>query len=68
MNAAFLVDRRIKLTGSNIGSPSETRDMLELAASKNIKPWIQERPMSEANQAMVDFEAGKARYRYVLTQ
>ena len=68
LDAGILVDRRIKLTGSNIGSPAEIREMLELAAAKNIKPWVQQLPMSEANQAMLDFEAGKARYRYVLTQ
>ena len=40
--------------------------MLELAAEKNIKPWVQTRPMADANQAVQDMEAGKARYRYVL--
>jgi D-arabinose 1-dehydrogenase-like Zn-dependent alcohol dehydrogenase len=39
---------------------------LELAAEKKIKPWIQKRPMKDANSAIVDMEAGKARYRYVL--
>uniref|UniRef100_L2G8C4 Zinc-binding alcohol n=1 Tax=Colletotrichum fructicola (strain Nara gc5) TaxID=1213859 RepID=L2G8C4_COLFN len=42
------------------------REMWELAAEKGVKPWIQVRPMSEANQAIVDLEDGKARYRYVL--
>lgn len=40
--------------------------MLELAAAKKIKPWIQERDMKDANQAIIDMEEGKARYRYVL--
>ena len=40
--------------------------MLELAANKGIKTWNQNRPMKECNQAVVDMEAGKARYRYVL--
>lgn len=40
--------------------------MLQLAVDKNVKPWIQKRSMKEANQAVVDMEAGKARYRYVL--
>ena len=40
--------------------------MLELSAKKNIKPWIQTRPMKEANKAIVDMTAGKARYRYTL--
>lgn len=40
--------------------------MLQLAADKKIKPWIQERSMEEANQAVLDMVDGKARYRYVL--
>ncbi|KAK6223567.1 cinnamyl alcohol dehydrogenase [Colletotrichum tabaci] len=63
----LLVSRRIRLTGSSIGSRREIREMLDLAADKDVKLWVQERPMSEANQGIVDFEAGKARYRYVLT-
>ncbi|GKT57603.1 LOW QUALITY PROTEIN: zinc-binding alcohol dehydrogenase [Colletotrichum tofieldiae] len=67
VNPMLLVSRRIKLTGSSIGSRKEIREMLDLAAAKSIKLWVQERPMSEANQGILDFEAGKARYRYVLT-
>ena len=52
--------------GSMIGSPGEIREMLQLAAEKNVKPWVEERPMKDANQAMIDMEKGKARYRYVL--
>lgn len=40
--------------------------MLKLVEEKNIKPWTQERSMKEANQAVLDFEAGKPRYRFVL--
>ncbi|RHZ49202.1 hypothetical protein CDV55_102481 [Aspergillus turcosus] len=64
--ASSLIGRRIKMGGSLIGSPSEIREMLQLAAEKGVHPWIQERPMKDANQAVVDMEAGKARYRYVL--
>lgn len=42
------------------------REMLALAAAKNIRPWIEVRPLSEASQAVKDLEDGKARYRYVL--
>ncbi|KAH7376334.1 cinnamyl alcohol dehydrogenase [Plectosphaerella cucumerina] len=61
-----LLSKRAKIAGSGIGSPDEIREMLQLAADRGLKPWIQERPMSEANQAIVDVEAGKPRYRYVL--
>lgn len=64
--AASLVWSGVKLAGSLIGSPKEIREMLQLASEKNVKPWVTERPMSEANQAIVDMEDGKARYRYVL--
>lgn len=49
-----------------IGSPADLREMLELVSKNNLKGMIQIRPMSEANQAIQDLEAGKPRYRYVL--
>lgn len=55
------------LAGSLVGSPSEVREMLQFAVDKDVKPWVETRPMAEANQAMVDMEANKARFRYVLT-
>lgn len=55
-----------KFTGSLIGSPGNLREMLELVAEKNLKGMVQERSMKDANQAILDLEAGKARYRYVL--
>lgn len=33
---------------------------------KKVWPWIQQRPMKEANQAVVDMDNGLARFRYVL--
>jgi alcohol dehydrogenase (NADP+) len=48
------------------GSPSQIKEMLELAATQSIHPWIIKRPMDEVNQAVPDMHAGKARYRYVL--
>ncbi|KAI0099100.1 zinc-binding dehydrogenase [Nemania sp. FL0031] len=56
----------VKISGSATGAPWEIREMLQLAADKNIKSWIEERPLKEANQAILDMEEGKARYRYVL--
>ncbi|KAL7758403.1 hypothetical protein ACKLNR_012930 [Fusarium oxysporum f. sp. zingiberi] len=65
INAWTLFDE-VGISGSFIGSPDDIRDMFAVAAEKQIKPWIQTRPMTEANQALVDFEEGKPRYRYVL--
>ena len=55
-----------KIGGSAIGAPHEIEEMLELTAKKGVKPWIQKRPLKEANNAVVDMDAGKARYRIVL--
>lgn len=66
INAFTLIGNGINVSGSLVGSPAEIQDMLEVAAAKKIKPWIQERDMKDANQAIIDMEEGKARYRYVL--
>lgn len=55
-----------RLAGSSIGSPTEIEEMLQLAADQKSKSWVEKRPISEANQAVVDLEAGKPRCRYVL--
>jgi D-arabinose 1-dehydrogenase-like Zn-dependent alcohol dehydrogenase len=65
--AFVLIPKGLKIGGSMVGSPAEIREMLQLAAEKGVKPWIQERPMADANQAIVDMNNGDARYRYVLT-
>lgn len=65
-NGFNLIPKGAKLGGSAIGSTDDIREMLELAASRKIKPWIQERPMSDANQATIDMDKNLARYRYVL--
>lgn len=64
-NVFSLIAKGAKIGGSSIGSPREIEEMLQLAASKKIKPWIQERPMKDANNVVVDMDAGKARYRFV---
>lgn len=67
INAFTLLGNGIKIGGSAIGSTStEIPEMLQLAADKKIKPWVQARSLKEANQVVQDMEAGKARYRYVL--
>ncbi|KAJ5161090.1 hypothetical protein N7492_006482 [Penicillium capsulatum] len=58
--------RRLKIESSLVGSPDEIREMFQLVADKGVQPWVEEIPMKDANQAIIDMEAGKARYRYVL--
>lgn len=65
--AAFgLIGKGCKIGGSQIGSPKEIEKMLEFAASKGVKPWVEKRAMRDANRSVVEMEEGKARYRYVL--
>ena len=42
--------------------------MLDIAAKKGVKPWIEELPMKNCKKAVEGVHTGKARYRYVLTQ
>ena len=66
LNVFSLLPARRRIAGSGIGSPREIYEMFQLAADKNIKPWVEKRPMKDANRAIVDMEAGKPRFRYVL--
>jgi len=66
MTAFAFIAKGVKFGGSMIGSPGEIEEMLHFAAKHNVKPWIQKIPMKDANKAIVDMEAGKARYRYSL--
>lgn len=64
--AFALIAKKVSVEGSAIGSPKQIQEMLELAAKNKVKPWIQEMPMSDANKAIIDFEKGVPRYRFVL--
>ncbi|KAL4878281.1 chaperonin 10-like protein [Aspergillus karnatakaensis] len=66
LRAFSLIQKGVKVTGSNIGSPGDIRAMLELAAEKGVVPWVQTRGMEEVNLALEEMHEGKARYRYVL--
>lgn len=40
--------------------------MLDLFAKEGVKTWNNNYDMKDANKAIVDFEEGKPRYRFVL--
>lgn len=61
-----LLGKGVTVGGSSIGSPGDIAKMLQFAADKNVQPWIIERPMKEANQAILDMDENKAKYRFVL--
>ncbi|KAF2836502.1 GroES-like protein [Patellaria atrata CBS 101060] len=65
-SAFSLIAKGTKIGGSQIGSPKDIAYMLDFAAKEDVRPWVQERSLKEANQAIVDMEEGRARYRYVL--
>ncbi|KAF1321507.1 hypothetical protein FI667_g11849, partial [Globisporangium splendens] len=62
----FLVGNGNKLMGSKIGSIADIKDMLALAAAKNVRPIIQKMPMSKVNEGLAMVRNGTVRYRVVL--
>lgn len=64
--AFALISKGVRIGGSAIGDPSEIKEMLDFAVEHKIKPWVEPRPLKDANQAIQDMDAGKAKYRYVL--
>ncbi|KAL6235716.1 hypothetical protein BDW75DRAFT_239930 [Aspergillus navahoensis] len=66
LRAFSLIQKGVKVTGSSIGSPEDIRQMLDLAAERGVRPWVQSRPMEEVNLALEEMHEGKARYRFVL--
>lgn len=61
MQAFSLLGKSI--AGSLIGTPQEIEEMLALAVEKNVRPWVEVRPMSEVSQAVQDMENGLAKFR-----
>lgn len=66
MTAFAFIGKGVSFGGSMIGPPAQIEEMLQFVAEKKIKPWINVYPMKDANQAIIDFEAGKPRYRISL--
>jgi alcohol dehydrogenase (NADP+) len=65
-SAFSMIGKRTKMGGSSIGSPAQIRQMLDFAVEKGVHSWIEVRDLADANKAIIDMEAGKAKYRYVL--
>jgi alcohol dehydrogenase (NADP+) len=58
----------VSLASSHLGNKPEVIRMLQLAADKDIKPWINVLPMKEAAKAIKAVENNSVRYRSVLIQ
>jgi alcohol dehydrogenase (NADP+) len=65
-HAFSLIGKGVKIGGSLIGTPKEIRECIELADRTQLKSWVNVWPMSKVNEALVAFEEGKPRYRFVL--
>lgn len=63
-----LIIKELSIHGSCSSTPVELQKMLEFVALHNIKPMVQEFPMSVSgiNEAFKKLEAGEIRYRGVL--
>jgi uncharacterized zinc-type alcohol dehydrogenase-like protein len=65
--AAFsLISSQKSISGSPLGSPNTTAQMLDFCARHQIAPVIEKFPLSRVNDALEHLRAGKARYRIVL--
>ena len=61
-----LIGGQKTLTGSSIGGRAMMADMLSFAAERQVRPYIEARPMAEVNAALARVAANQARYRMVL--
>lgn len=55
------------LSGSPLGSPATTADMINFCARHKVSPVTEHFPLSKVNDALERLHSGKARYRVVLT-
>ncbi len=64
--AFSLILAQRSVSGTPLGSPATTRDMVEFCARHGIAPVTETFPMSRVNDALQHLRDGKARYRIVL--
>lgn len=65
--AAFaLIGGQKAISGSPMGSPFNTGQMINFSARHHIAPMVEMYPLSKVNDALDHLRAGKARYRVVL--
>ena len=66
VGAFTLIGGQKSISGSPLGSPATTVQMLDFAARHQIAPVVEMFKMSDANNALARLESGKARFRIVL--
>jgi uncharacterized zinc-type alcohol dehydrogenase-like protein len=67
ISGASLIGGQRAVAGSNIGSPRDLREMLDVAARHNIKAVTERFAMKDANTAVARVKKNQVRYRAVLT-
>ena len=67
IHAFSLIMKRIKISGNPGGSRKMMKEMLKIAAEKNIKPIIEKFSFKDVNKAISKVKSNKIRYRAVLT-
>jgi uncharacterized zinc-type alcohol dehydrogenase-like protein len=66
VNAGAMINSQLSVSGSPLGSPAATREMIEFCARHKIEPITEQFDLCDVNAALEHFAAGKARYRLVL--
>jgi uncharacterized zinc-type alcohol dehydrogenase-like protein len=66
VSAFSLIGGQKSISGSPLGSPATTVQMLDFCARHQIAPVCETFKMSQANEALARLESGKARFRIVL--
>ncbi|KAG9319299.1 hypothetical protein KVV02_005017 [Mortierella alpina] len=61
-----LLWRQVSMVGSAIGDKEAVKEMLQFAAEKNVRPWIEKMPMGDPNAALKHMMKGGPRYRIVM--
>ena len=64
----LLTGSRVRITGSNIGSTAEIKEMLEFASKNDVRPWIEVLPMSKVNEGIKKVNDNNVKFRVVLEQ
>lgn len=61
-----LISKQIKLAGSAVGNIATIKNMLEFCSKHNVRPWVEEFEMTEANTAIQNLKDNKLKFRAVL--
>ncbi|KAF9580299.1 hypothetical protein BGW38_003113 [Lunasporangiospora selenospora] len=60
------ISRNVSMVGSMMGGLETTREMFDFVGKHNIRPWIEEMPMSDATAAAKHAKDGRPRFRVVM--